>query len=456
MPPALLAAARKRQPQFLRQLRALVSAESPSTAPESDPALPGLHHCAALLTDHARALVPAIHLRRIPTRTHGDILHFSATLPGSLPSSRSPKSPPILCLGHYDTVYPAGTLRHQPFRLTPSRAYGPGTLDMKSGLLLFFHALALALDFGNFADSGSPARRISLLAVPDEEIGSPASRAVTEDFARRIRSENGFVLVLEPATATGALKTARKGIADYSLTIHGRAAHSGIDFADGASAIIEAAHQIQAIAALSRSAPNASSANKASISYKSRAASSKKRNSSYKSPATSRSRSELRSHAPASSFHDDSITLNPGILRGGSALNIVAPLATLDFEARLSRLRDFAPLDRKLRALRPFDPRCTLSLAGGLNRPPMERSPATARLFARAATLARRHLGLSLTEAATGGASDGNFTAALGLPTLDGLGPTGAGAHSPNEHILLNSIAPRMALLALLFTDGDA
>ncbi len=283
MPPALLAAARKRQPQFLRQLRALVSAESPSAASVRKPD-PGLHRCAALLAAQARALVPAIRIRRIPTPHNGDILHFSASLPGS----RSPKLPPILCLGHYDTVYPAGTLRHQPFRLTSSRAYGPGTLDMKSGLLLFFHALALALDFGNPAPaldsgnsapapvSGNRARRISLLAVPDEEIGSPASRVVTEDFARRIRSENGFVLVLEPATSTGALKTARKGIADYSLTIHGRAAHSGIDFADGASAILEASHQIQAIAALSRPAPKARSANKAaankdSASYKSRA-----------------------------------------------------------------------------------------------------------------------------------------------------------------------------------------
>ncbi len=454
----LLARARQRQPQFLRELRALVSAESPSaTAPS---ALPGLHHCAALLSAQAAAIVPTIGLRRIPTPAHGAILHFSATLPAALPSTKSGSRPrpkklaPILCLGHYDTVYPAATLRHQPFRLTPSRAYGPGTLDMKSGLLLFFHALALALDPENSAASpgAHSSRHISLLAVPDEEIGSPASRAVTEKFARRIAAQNGFVLVLEPATAAGALKTARKGIADYSLTIRGRAAHSGIDFADGASAILEAAYQVQAIAALSRR----SSANKASHSYKSLAKSSNKRIRSYKSPKSS-PRSGLSSSPAAASFrNDDSITLNPGILRGGAALNIVAPLATLDFEARLSRIRDFAPLDRRLRNLRPHDPRCSLSLTGGLNRPPMERSPLTARLFRRAAALAHQHLGLSLTEAATGGASDGNFTAALGLPTLDGLGPTGAGAHSPGEHILLNSIAPRMALIALLFTHLDA
>jgi glutamate carboxypeptidase len=269
---------------------------------------------------------------------------------------------------------------------------------MKSGLLLFFHALALC---NSFESTSRPAREVSLLVVPDEEIGSPVSRATTEKYARRIAAQKGFVLVLEPATAEGALKTARKGIADYSLAIQGRAAHSGIDFADGASAILEAARQTERIAAFSRA--------------------------------------------------EIGLTVNPGLLSGGTALNIVAPHAMLKFEARLSRMRDFAPLDRRLRGLRPVDPRCTLKLTGGLNRPPMERTPATARLFTRAAELAQ-HLGLTLTEAATGGASDGNFTAALGLATLDGLGPTGGGAHSSDEHILLDSIAPRMALIALLLS----
>jgi glutamate carboxypeptidase len=405
---ALPTAARARRPAFLHDLRQLVSAESPSAthhSRDSSPAanLAALKHCAELLAAQARAIVPGIRIHRIPTRAHGAILHFTATLPGARPRKPQSLPAPILCLGHYDTVYPLGTLRSQPFRLTPSRAYGPGTLDMKSGLLLFFHALALlqAQDGGAYA-----ARTVSLLVVPDEEIGSPASRAVTEKFARRLAAQKGFVLVLEPATASGALKTARKGIADYTLTIRGRAAHSGVDFAAGASAILEAARQTERIAGLSR---------------------------------------------PASG-----LTLNPGILRGGTALNIVAPLATLDFEARLSRMRDFAPLERRLRRLRAFDPRCTLALSGGLNRPPMERTPRTARLYSRAATLAREQLGQTLTEAATGGASDGNFTAALGLPTLDGLGPTGAGAHCPGEHILLSSVAPRMALIALLLSQLKA
>jgi glutamate carboxypeptidase len=210
------------------------------------------------------------------------------------------------------------------------------------------------------------------------------------------------VLVLEPGTGlTGKLKTARKGIGRYIVSIEGRAAHAGVDFDNGASAILEAAKQIEKISAL-----------------------------------TNRERG---------------ITVNPGVVSGGTRSNVVAAEARIEVDARAVRMQDTETVDRKLKALRPVDKRCKVQVEGGLNRPPMERTKAIARLFTQAQEIGTQ-LGLTLEESSTGGGSDGNFTAALGVPTLDGLGGVGEGAHAPNESILVDRIADRVALLAALLS----
>ena len=385
--PSLLQPARGTQPELLRQLRALIEAESPSNH------IPELTACADLFAEQARALLPAIKIRRTPT-PHGPILQLELKLPSSVSRKSQPKQLQILAIGHIDTVWPPGTLRTMPFRITRTRAHGPGILDMKAGLLQFLHAATILRELDQPA--ASP-RSITLFVVPDEEIGSPSSRPLTESHARR----SSLALVLEPGTGLeGRLKTARKGIADYTVDIRGRAAHAGVDFSAGASAILEAARQTERIAAFTRL--------------------------------------------------DRGLTVNPGLITGGTATNTVAAHAQLRCDVRIARLRDFPALDRRFRTLRPVDPRCKISVTGGLNRPPMERTPAIAKLFAHAAQLAHQHLGLQLEESSTGGGSDGNFTAALGLPTLDGLGAIGEGAHAANESILLAPIAERIALLAIL------
>ena len=260
-----------------------------------------------------------------------------------------------------------------PFRLAKGRLWGPGVLDMKSGLAFFLTA-ARAL-----RELDVPVRRsVALLVVSDEEVGSPDSRPITEREAKR----SDAVLVLEPGTGlTGKLKTARKGIGNYVVSIQGKAAHAGVDFENGASAIVEAARQIEKISALTDT--------------------------------------------------QRGITVNPGVVSGGTRSNVVAAEARIEVDARVVRLRDAEIVDRKLRSLRPVDKRCRVQVEGGLNRPPMERTKAIAALFAQAREVGAQ-LGLSIEESSTGGGSDGNFTAALGVPTLDGLGGVGEGAHAPN------------------------
>ena len=300
----------------------------------------------------------------------------------------------ILALGHSDTVWPPGTLAQMPFRREQGRLWGPGVLDMKGGLAFLLMAVRALRDLK------IPVRRHVLLQLSaDEEVGSVGSRALTEEAA------NGSVavLVLEPGTGLeGKLKTARKGVGDYRVTVHGRAAHSGIDFESGASAIVELAQQVGRIAAFTNV--------------------------------------------------QRGLTVNPGVIRGGTRTNVVAAEASVEVDVRVARLRDAGPLDRKFRALRPLDKRCTISVEGGLNRPPMERTRANRRLFESARSIAAAELGMHLEESATGGGSDGNFTSALGIPTLDGLGTVGEGAHAAHESILIDRIPGRVALLALLLS----
>jgi len=298
----------------------------------------------------------------------------------------------ILAVGHSDTVWPVGTLAHMPFRDENGRLWGPGIFDMKAGLVLFVEAMqALRL-------LDIPVRReVALWIVSDEEVGSEASRPITENLAR----ESAVVLVPEPAAGLdGKLKTARKGVGDFTIKVRGKAAHAGLDFNAGASAIVELAAQIGRVATFT----------------------------------------DLKK----------GLTVNPGIISGGTRSNVIAAEAECEVDLRVARLRDYPALERKFRRLKPFDKRCTLEVTGGLNRPPLERTPAVRALFKTAHALSARYLGIELGETSVGGGSDGNFTAGLGIPTLDGLGAVGEGAHAAHESILKDRLADRAALLALL------
>jgi glutamate carboxypeptidase len=262
---------------------------------------------------------------------------------------------------------------------------------MKAGLAFFVFAMRALKEL-----EVPLAHEVVLLVNPDEETGSKESRPGTEALARN----SNVVLVLEPGTGiAGSAKTARKGIGAYKLKVRGLAAHAGVDFDKGASAVIELARQIERIAQFTN----------------------------------------LRR----------GITVNPGVISGGTRSNVIAAEAEAEIDIRAPRLVDARSLDRKFNSLKPFDKRCSLEISGGLNRPPMERGEGTAALFALARRLAFE-LDVQLEESSTGGGSDGNFTAALGIPTLDGIGAVGEGAHAAHESILIDRMSDRVALLAKL------
>ncbi|HEY3457428.1 MAG TPA: M20 family metallopeptidase [Bryobacteraceae bacterium] len=366
--------ATQKQAEIVALVERLVACESPSDRPEA------VDRFTALLAQEARELAAAEFFAGGAFGRHLR-LEFA-------PSHESGEGQ-ILILGHADTVWPLGTLETMPFRQADGRLWGPGVLDMKAGLAFCLFALRALRDLGIDVK-----RRIVLLVVSDEEVGSPSSRALTEAEARR----SDCVLVLEPGTGlSGKLKTARKGIGHYTVTVEGRAAHAGVDFESGASAIVEAARQVVEIAGFTDLARGT--------------------------------------------------TVNPGIIQGGTRSNVVAAETRVEIDVRVTRLADAEELDRKFRALRPVDSRCTIRVEGGLNRPPMERTSQIGTLFVKAREIAAE-VGIELEESATGGGSDGNFTAALGVPTLDGLGAVGEGAHAANESVLVNRITDRVALLA--------
>ena len=372
----ILAQAQYRQPHIVALIRQLVECESPSDNPAA------VNRFVQLLSQVAPSFAK---IKMFPGGRFGQHVVFEFDLPGKQ------KRGQILALGHSDTVWPLGTLRSMPFREKDGRLWGPGVLDMKAGIALFLCALKILQEL-----DVPVARRVVMQINSDEEVGSESSRPLTEKNARRSQA----VLVLEPATGLeGKLKTARKGIGDYTVTVRGKATHSGLDFTGGASAILELARQIERIAGFT----------------------------------------DLRR----------GITVNPGVISGGTRSNVVAAEATAHMDMRVLRLKDAATIDRKFRGLRPVDRRCTIEVKGGLNRPPLERSPAIVQLFRTAQKLARE-MGVELDESLSGGGSDGNFTAALGIPTLDGVGAVGEGAHALNESILVDRIADRTALLAKL------
>jgi glutamate carboxypeptidase len=372
----LLSFAQAHQTQTTALIRRFVECESPS----GDTA--AVNRFVELVAD---TVAPYAKVKTLSGGRFGKVLLAEMNLP-----SRK-KSGQILALGHSDTVWSIGTLRAMPFRQADGRLWGPGVLDMKAGIVFFLFAVQ------GLRELDIPVLSKVLLQLnPDEEVGSEASRPVTEKFA----SKSKAVLVLEPGTGlTGKLKTARKGVGDFTVTVKGRAAHAGVDFSAGASAITELARQINHIAGFTR---------------------------------------EQRG-----------ITVNPGVISGGTRTNVVAAEAHAEIDIRVQRLKDAPALEKRFQSLRPYDNRCTIEIAGGLNRPPMERSAGIVKLFRLASKLGE-DLGVQLEESLTGGGSDGNFTAALGIPTLDGLGAVGEGAHAANESILIDRIADRTALLAKL------
>jgi glutamate carboxypeptidase len=374
----LLADARRLEPKTMDRLRSLVEMESPT---ENKAAVDS---CVTLTERFC--LEAGGKIRRHRQKKYGDLLEARFG-----PTSRSRK--PIILLGHLDTVWPLGTLRTMPFSLRDGRASGPGVLDMKAGVAMALTALEIL-----------QARKllklqVSLLLNSDEETGSEVSRPVTEKLAQ----DSEAVFVLEPAQGLeGAYKTARKGVGEFRLHVRGVAAHSGVDFNRGHSAILELARLIGNVSEFT----------------------------------------EL----------ERGTTVNVGVIGGGTRSNVIAAEAWADVDVRIARRADAARIEKRFRSLQVTDKKCSLSVEGGLNRPPMERTPATVKLFQRARRLAAE-IGIPLEEAATGGGSDGNFTSAIGVPTLDGMGAVGEGAHAANESIVLEHLAPRTALLAAMVAD---
>jgi len=373
---SLLAFVQGLQSEIVALIRQLVECESPS----DDPA--AVNRFVELVSD---TVAPLARVKTFPGGRFGKHLTAEVALPGRK------KTGQILVLGHSDTVWPLGTLRSMPLREAQGRLWGPGVLDMKAGIAFFIFAVRALREMEIPAAS-----KVLLQLNSDEEVGSESSRALTEKNAARSRA----VLVLEPGTGIeGKLKTARKGVGDFTVTVRGRAAHAGLDFSAGASAVLELSRQIDRIAGFTNL--------------------------------------------------QRGLTVNPGVFRGGTRSNVVAAEARAEIDMRVLRLRDAPALEKKFRSLKPFDRRCAIEVTGGLNRPPMERSPEIVRLFRTAQALARE-LGVELEESLSGGGSDGNFTAALGVPTLDGLGAVGEGAHAASESILVDRIADRTALIAKL------
>jgi glutamate carboxypeptidase len=368
---ALLDVCRARADDTITTIERLVRLESPST---DKAAVDGCGRALTGLIEAAGGMVE-IH----PQVERGD--HLRANVAGAAGER------PILLLGHFDTVWPIGTLERMPSRRDGDRLYGPGSFDMKAGIAIALTAVA-ALRETNTAHPP-----IVMLWTTDEEIGSGTSRRLIEEHARQAQA----VFVLEPSLGGGALKTARKGCGEFTVTVHGVAAHAGLDPGKGASAIHELAAQIAAI--------------------------------------------ERLQDLPRG------ISVNVGVVSGGSRPNVVAEEARAIVDVRAPTRDAAVEIDAAFHRLQPVRPGTRLTIGGGFDRPPMERTPASGALFEDAVRVAAS-IGQTLGEGSAGGGSDGNFTAALGVPTLDGLGALGDGAHAAHEHVDLPSLPWRAALIA--------
>ena len=361
------------QDALLTMIREFVEIESPSDDK------PAADRMGEFLAQRFAALGGAVRMH--PAADYGNNLQIDF--------AGREKTKPVLLLGHFDTVYPIGTLAKMPFHIADGKMHGPGVFDMKSGIGLMHQAIQ-ALQ----AWHGGLPRPVTVFLVSDEEVSSSSSQKITEALALN----SAGVLVLEPAAGThGAVKTARKGVGDYILNVKGIAAHAGLDPGKGHSAILELARQITAISKLNN----------------------------------------LR----------QGISVNPGVIRGGTRTNVVAAEAAAEIDVRITHAKQAAALDRKFRSLKPHDKHCKLTIEGGINRLPMERKAGVIALYKKAKAIASQ-IGWRLEEAAVGGGSDGNFTAGLGIPTLDGMGGVGQGAHALHEHIVISELPRRALLLA--------
>lgn len=371
----------QRQTEMLSAIQDLVRHETPSL---DKARLDAFAETLAARFDAAGAAVEIV-----PNAGRGNhvLARFAAREQATGAAGEAPRPALILC--HFDTVWPVGALESHPVRVEDGKAYGPGIFDMKSSLVLAEYTLRA------ISDLGLPlARPITVLMTADEEIGSESSRALIEAEAQAA----AYVLVMESPLAGGVLKTRRKGVGRFQLTVKGRAVHAGIEPEKGASAIQELALQILALHKLTDM--------------------------------------------------EQGTTVNVGVIQGGSASNVVAASATAEIDTRAWTQAEADRIEQGIFGLQAQTPNTTIHVEGGWNRPPLERS-ATGALFEEARTVGQS-LGLTLDEGATGGGSDGNFTGALGIPTLDGLGVPGDGAHADHEHILVDRIAERAALLTAL------
>ena len=294
----------------------------------------------------------------------------------------------ILLLGHTDTVWPAGEIEKRPFEIGDGRIFGPGVFDMKAGILLMWMAVGALLRM-----RGALERSVTVLLTSDEEVGSNSSRALTESEAARCRA----VFVLEPSLPGGVLKTARKGVGQFTLKAVGRAAHAGIDPLKGVNAIEEISRQI------------------------------------------------LKLHRLTDVVQGTTVSV--GVVQGGTRSNVVPAEAAAEIDVRITSMGEAERVTRAIKALAPELPGARLEVSGSINRPPMERTSDTVRLFEIACRIAAQ-IGIDLKEGSTGGASDGNLTSALGIPTLDGLGAVGDGAHAVDEWVDVESLPARAALVA--------
>jgi glutamate carboxypeptidase len=366
----------ERQNHLVETIRDLVEIESPSDNK------PAVDRIAIFLAARFQALGGRTQVHR--SNHVGDSLQIDFAS-----HSGAANRKPALLLGHYDTVYPLGTLANMPCKIENGRLRGPGVLDMKSGIALMLHAIE-ALQ----AWHGGLPRPVTVFLVSDEEVGSRSSRKITEALA----GQSAGVLVLEPAAGLrGAVKTARKGVGEYTLRVKGVAAHAGLDPGKGHSAILELARQIAVIAKLNN----------------------------------------LK----------QGLSVNPGVIHGGTRTNVIAADASAHIDVRIKSAKQASGIDRKLCSLKPFDKHCTLEMTGGINRLPMERTAGVAALYKKAQEIGRL-VGWKLEEAAVGGGSDGNFTAGMGIPTLDGMGGVGEGAHAVHEFIVISELPRRALLLA--------
>ena len=361
---------RSEQSWLLETIEALVRLESPTVDKAA------VDRCGAELARRLEAIGGRV--TRLSRADRGD--HLLAEL-GCGTSQ-------VLMLGHFDTVWAVGQLERMPLVRRDGRLHGPGVFDMKAGIGIAMLAARALLETG-----ASIRHRLVMLWTSDEEVGSATSRAAIEDEARR----SDAVLVLEPSLPGGAVKTSRKGCGQYELTVHGIAAHAGIEPEKGASAIHELAHQICRLSRLPGQTGGGS--------------------------------------------------VNIGIVAGGSRPNVVADEARAVIDVRADSRNQMNMFDGIIRRQTPRDARTRLEVSGGFDRPPLERTAGVARLYDQARSVARE-LGYDLAEGGTGGGSDGNFTAALGVPTLDGLGAIGDGAHALHEHVDIVSLADRAALVA--------